>query len=25
LKGEKAPLLVEPSQSPEAKVKAYGR
>ncbi|MGA2537448.1 MAG: hypothetical protein ABSF53_15630 [Terracidiphilus sp.] len=25
LKGEKAPLLDEPSQSPEAKVKAYGR
>jgi dienelactone hydrolase len=25
LKGEKEPLLVEPSQSPEAKVKAYGR
>jgi len=25
LKGEKAPLLDEPTQSPEAKVKAYGR
>ena len=25
LKGEKAPLLDEPSQSPEAKVRAYGR
>jgi predicted esterase len=25
LRGEKAPLLDEPSQSPEAKVKAYGR